>query len=341
MEKLPPNQQLAAADKWPLVGERESDPSRLSEPWTVSIEGLVSRPQAWSLEALLAMPQEERVVDIHCVTRWSKPGATFGGFSLQKLLDQCQPLPEAKFLSFVARSSRNHSTSLPLDEALELDVFVAFTYEGAPIAPEHGGPVRTVVAKKYFYKSLKWLEKIDVLAEDRLGFWEKESGYHNVADPWKEQRYIIPDIDRLTQQKVIEQRNFSGQDLLGIDARNLNLAGLNARGALLRDSHFENTNLEGACFDEANLSNAHLDGANLKSATFVNGDCEGADFRGADLSGANFTGASLFGATFTPESPDDANQHSAMLDASTIIEVRALEQLTPVQQAFVKQLLNL
>lgn len=338
---LPPNQQLAAADKWPLVGERESDPSRQNEPWKVSIEGLVEQPREWSLEDLQAMPMEERVIDIHCVTRWSKPGATFGGFPLKTLLDQCQPLPGAKFLSFVARSSRNHSTSLPLDEALALDVFVAFTYEGEPIAPEHGGPVRTVVPKKYFYKSLKWLEKIEVLAEDRLGFWEKESGYHNVADPWKEQRYIIPNIDRLTQQKVIEQRNFSGQDLLGIDARNLNLAGLNARGALLRDSHFENANLENACFDEANLSNAHLDGANLKSATFINGDCEGADFRGADLRGANFTGASLFGATFTPELPEDANQDSAILDSSTIIETRALEQLTPVQQDYVKKSLGL
>ncbi len=337
---LPPNQQLAAADKWPLVGEKASDPSRMDEPWHVSIGGLVAQPKEWSLEDLEKLPQEQRVIDIHCVTRWSKPGATFTGFSLKTLLDQCQPLPEARFLSFIARSDQGHNTSLPLDEALELDVFIALNYEGQPLQPEHGGPIRTVVPKKYFYKSLKWLEKIELLADDHLGTWEKDSGYHNVADPWKEQRYIIPNIQKSEQLKLIGQRNFEGLDLLGIDAKGRDLPELNAKTALLRDSHFENTNLENACFDKANLSNAHLDHANLKNATFLDADCEGADFRGADLSGTDFTGASLFGATFTPENAEDKNQQSAIIDTNTKFTDKKLKDLTPIQYDYVKQQLG-
>jgi len=337
---LPPNQQLAAADKWPLVGEKVSDPSRMEEPWYVSIGGLVAQSKEWSLEDLQKLPQEERVIDIDCVTRWSKPGAVFGGFSLKTLLDVCVVLPEAKFVSFIARSAQGHNTSLPLNEVLALDVFVALSYEGQPLVPEHGGPIRTVVPKKYFYKSLKWLEKIELLAEDSLGTWEKDSGYHNNADPWKEERYIIPNIQKHEQLKLIGQRNFEGQDLLGIDAKDRNLEDLNAKMALLRDSHFENTNLENACFDRANLSNAHLDHANLKNASFLDADCEGADFRGADLTGADFTDASLFGATFTPENPEDKNQQSAIIDTSTKFTDEKLKDLTPVQYDYVKQQLG-
>jgi DMSO/TMAO reductase YedYZ molybdopterin-dependent catalytic subunit len=342
--KLPPNQQLAAADKWPLVGEPEAAASGGTEPWRVKVHGMVEVSLEWSLDDLYALPQVERVIDIHCVTRWSKPGATFTGVPLKALLDQCKPLTEAKYLSFIARSDRGHSTSLPLADVLELDVLVALQYEGQPLPKEHGGPVRTIVPNRYFYKSLKWLEAIEVMAEDRLGYWEKEAGYHNEADPWKEQRYIVPNINHGEHRQLIEKRNFSGLDLLGLRAEDRDLANLEARNAQLRDAHFERCNLERACFDGANLSNAHLDYANLKSASFQShdgqiADCEGADFRGADLRGANFTSASLFGATFTPEIADDANQDSSIIDSSTIIEPRAIAQLTPIQQAFVEKAL--
>src|SRR5437764_12146484 len=107
--ELPPNQALAAPGKWPVVGEifpRFSD-----EPWTVSVGGLVENPRVWLLEELRAQPQIERAVDIHCVTRWSRLGARFSGIPLKKLLDESGPLAEARYISFVARSERNHSTS--------------------------------------------------------------------------------------------------------------------------------------------------------------------------------------------------------------------------------------
>jgi uncharacterized protein YjbI with pentapeptide repeats len=343
---LPPHQQLVALRKWPFVGESCADPDRRNEPWRITVSGLVVHQQTWSLEELHALPQVDTQIDIHCVTRWSKLGASFGGVPLQTLLDICQPLSQARFVSFVARSARRHSTSLPLAEALQLETLLALAYEGQPLAEEHGGPIRTIVRDRYFYKSLKWLEEIRLLAEDELGYWEKEAGYHNEADPWQEQRYIVPHIDNMLYRRLLKERDFSGQDLLGIRADGRNLTGLNARRALLRDAHFERSQLDGACFDGANLSNAHFEGASLRNASFRSddgqaADLEGADFRGADLRGADLTGASLFGATFCPEGKDGSEEWGpAWLDSTTQIEPRALERLTPLQHAFVNRALH-
>jgi DMSO/TMAO reductase YedYZ molybdopterin-dependent catalytic subunit len=341
---LPPNQQLAAPGKWPVVGEKR--PRAGDEPWRVRVRGLVARPRAWLLDELRSLPPVERVVDVHCVTRWSRPGVRFGGVPLGRLLEECGPLPAARFVSFVARSERNHSTSLPLADALGLDTLVAFTCEGRPLEDAHGGPVRTVVPGRYFYKSLKWLETVELLAEDRLGYWEGAIGYHNVADPWREQRYVAANLDRQEVRRLLEARDFSGRDLRGLEVGGMDLAGLNARGAALRDAHFERANLRGACFDGANLSNAHLEGADLRGATFGAdagraADVEGANFRGADLRGADLTGASLFGATFYPD-PGGAEWGPALLDHSTRVDDGALATLaaTPAQEAFVRRALG-
>jgi hypothetical protein len=279
-----------------VVGEKA--PRVSDAPWVVTIAGLVRAPATLSLAEIEALPCVERTIDIHCVTRWSKPGVVFGGVALDELLSPCGPLPGARFISFVARSDRNHSTSLPLGDALALDTLFAFSADGAPLAEEHGGPIRSVVPGRYFYKSLKWLERIELLAEDRLGYWESEAGYHNHADPQREERYIAPDAPRQVIEKALRTRDFSGLDLRGIDARGRDLSGLVAREAKLRDAHFENATLAGGDFSGANLSNAHLQGADLRGVNFRRADVEGAAFDGADLTGADFAGASLFGATF-------------------------------------------
>jgi hypothetical protein len=327
--KLPPHQQLAALGKWPVVGERAPRQSR--EPWAVRIDGLVSNPRTWSLDDLLAMPHVEREIDVHCVTRWSKPAMRFGGVPLRKLLGACRPDETAAYISFGARSERGHETSLRLADALELDTLVAFSQDGAPLDEIHGGPVRTVVPGRYFYKSLKWLERIELLEHDRLGYWEAETGYHNVADPFREERYAAPSLDRVTAKRVIESRDFEGLDLRSLDAENRDLEGLDARNAILRDASFRRARLGGALFDGANLSNAHLENADLRHASFLRADVEGADFSGADLSGADFRGASLFGASFVDETGDVA----ARIDASTKIDAASLEQLTPKQAEYV------
>lgn len=295
-KELPPNQHLAAPGKWPVVGEK-APRTNDEAPWTITISGLVEKPRSFTLDDLCRLPQIEMVTDIHCVTRWSRLGVRFSGVPLSALLNLCRPLPEARFISFVARTDRNHSTSLPLSDALELETLVALMHQGEPLDVTHGGPVRTIVSGRYFYKSVKWLERMELLAEDRLGYWEAEAGYHNHADPWQEERYIAPDVTAQDLKRLLQERDISGRDLRGIRAEGRNLSGLKATAALLRDSHFENANLTGADFTGANLSNAHLQGADLTGAKFTGADVEGAAFEGAILTGADFTRASLFGTT--------------------------------------------
>jgi hypothetical protein len=329
--KLPPRQALVAPGKWPLVGEAAPRPG--TEPWTVSVTGLVARPWTFTLDEIRALPNVERAVDIHCVTRWSKPGARFGGVPLRALLEPSEPRSEARFVSFVARSTRGHSTSLPLADALALETLVALTYEGQPLAETHGGPVRTVVPGRYFYKSLKWLETIELLARDRLGTWEAGSGYHNGADPWREERYIAAGLDGRETKRLLESRDVSGRDLLGLEAGGLDLTGFRAAGALLRNAGFVSTRLANASFEGANLSNARFVGSDLRGASFRGADLEGADFRAADLRNADFRGASLFGATFCAE-PGEEEWGAATLDGSTRLERDQAQKLGPVQQRF-------
>ena len=152
MTKLPPNQQLVAPGKWPVVGERE--PRDDSSPWNVSVRGCVNQELTFSLDELRELPQVEREIDIHCVTRWSRPSMPFTGVLLKTLLDAAGVQATAKFISFVARSAQNHSTSLPLEYLTTVEAMIALTADGEAVPREHGGPVRMVVPGKYFYKSV-------------------------------------------------------------------------------------------------------------------------------------------------------------------------------------------
>lgn len=331
MASLPPGQQLAAAHKWPLVGERQPRPS--DKPWTLTITGLVQTPQVWSLEALQQLGEVEQAIDIHCVTRWSKLGMRFVGVPLRRLLTLALPRPEAKYVSFIARSARDHSTSLSWADVQQLEPLVAWQADGEPLAVEHGGPLRLVVPQRYFYKSVKWLERVELLATDRLGYWEAEAGYHNHADPWHEERYLAPHLTKQQTAQLLAQRDFRGLDLRGIVAAGHDLTGLKAEQALLRDGNFQDANLTQANFHGANLSNAHLERAILREAQFTAADCEGANFSAADLRGADFTGASLFGASFC----DELGNAGAILDPSTRLPLAARDQLMPIQAEYVRR----
>lgn len=332
LPKIPPGQQVVASNKWPVIGEREI-PASPDGSWTLSLQGCVATPISFSLEDLHALPQTDAVIDIHCVTRWSKLDVPFVGVALKELLRHVEVDSDAKFISFVSRSPRAHSTSLPLDVALEHDCLIALSAEGKPLDPGHGGPIRNIVPRKYFYKSVKWLEKIEFLKEDRLGYWEGDAGYHNLADPWKEQRYMSATIDRRTAAKLIESRDFSGRDLRSIDASNRELDGLNAEGAKLRDASFDHCSLVGANFSRANLSNASFVDANLENALLVETDVEGADFAGANLAGVNLGQCSLIGASFYT----DSNNRRIEADLkSTTFSKSQLESLSPSQREFVE-----
>lgn len=329
---LPPGQQLAAADKWPTVGERL--PRKDNAPWTLALSGLVEWPVTLSLFELEQLPQVERTIDIHCVTRWSKLGVRCGGVLLAELLTRARPSAAAKFASFVARSERSHSTSLPLDAALAMESLVALRVEDRPLSIERGGPVRLIVPGRYFYKSLKWLERIELLAEDRLGYWESTAGYHNQADPWREQRYLAG-LSKSEARQILERRDLAGRELLGLHAAGLELPNLRATGAVLRNADFSQCRLRGARFERANLTNARLVGADLRDAKLTHADLEGVEFTSADLRGADLTGASLLAATFRSEPPGEGAA-GARINRATRIDPAAVADLTPHQQAYVQ-----
>jgi DMSO/TMAO reductase YedYZ molybdopterin-dependent catalytic subunit len=295
--QLPPNQRWAAPGRWPVVGEK-APRSGDDSPWTLTIAGLVSTPTTWTLSELHAMTCVDQSLDIHCVTRWSKPSVTFRGILLARLFESVTPSERAGFVWMQARSDRNHSTSIPWDVCVDSRAMVAWEADGTPLSETHGGPLRIVVPGRYFYKSLKWVERIELLASDRLGWWEAEAGYHNGADPWREERYMARGLDRADVARLVAMRDVRGLDLLGFDGSDRDLSGFRAQDALLRDSRFARSELPGADFSRANVSNAHFRGAVLRNACFVGTDCEGADFSECDLSDADFQGASLFGATF-------------------------------------------
>ncbi|MEM7454438.1 MAG: molybdopterin-dependent oxidoreductase [Planctomycetota bacterium] len=336
-ERLPPGQQWVAEGKWPVIGEREPAPGPAH--WSLTISGGAGEDRQWSLDELEAMPQVTKTLDIHCVTRWSMPDAIVEGVLLETLLDEVTAKPESKFISFVARSTRRHSTTLEIQTAIELGTIIALKFNGEPVPEGHGGPIRNIVPGRYFYKSVKWLEQIELLEQDLPGFWEAESGYHNEADPWKEQRYMAPTVDRRTAAKLIESRDFSGHDLRSIRLSGMQLDGLLARKALLRDARFDDASLEKADFSNANLSNSHFTNANLRGAKFVDTDLEGADLSGADLRMADMTGCFLTGASFCRTAPD-GTVTEAQIDESTTLPENLLTPLTPFQLEFVSRRLG-
>jgi DMSO/TMAO reductase YedYZ molybdopterin-dependent catalytic subunit len=336
LTSLPPGQQLVATGKWPLVGERA--PLSPEGPWRVDVTGKVRRPIRLSLEDLRSQPQREQAVDIHCVTRWTKLAVPFRGVPLAEIIAAAEPMGSARYVAFVAHSARQHSTSLPLDEALSLQSLIALEVEGRPLPIEHGGPVRLVVPGRYFYKSLKWLTRIELLSEDRLGYWEAEAGYHNSADPWQEQRFIASGISKAEAHALLAGRDLRDRDLLGLAAAGRDLIGLRADRALLRDADFRDCHLVGACFDGANLSNAHFERACLQRASFRGADLEGANFAGADLRGACLLADSMVAASFVGLRPGESG---AMCDAATQVSPGLLEQLTPDQQTYLRGALHL
>lgn len=323
-----------APGKWPIIGEREPAPSSLPrDEWTLAIAGEISRPVQFTAGELLARTLTTRSIDIHCVTRWSKLDVVFEGLSLRELLEYSIPNSSAQFVSFQAHSVRNHTTSLPLRTAIEQDTLIALKANGKLLEIEHGGPIRNIVPGRYFYKSVKWLTRIELLSVDQLGYWEAESGYHNEADPWKEQRYIASKLDRRETAALIASRDFSNRDLMGLLAADRNLSGLLAFHSLLRNADFSRSDLSGADFRNANLSNANLQSANLQNCNFAGADVEGANFIGANLSGANLLGCSMIGCSFFDAQTGEGS--GAIFDVHTRVTAADVAPLFPEQFSYI------
>ncbi|MDR3415701.1 MAG: molybdopterin-dependent oxidoreductase [Nevskia sp.] len=296
---LPPGQ--ASTAKFPLVGEAEPAPGLDEAGWRLQVGGLVSRPLELDLTQLLALPQQERSIDIHCVTGWSRRDVTMRGVPLATLLEGAGVSPQACFVRFVAHSLRGHDTSLPLPLALA-DTWLVHWMDGAPLPREHGGPVRTVTPGRYFYKSLKWLARIELLAADAPGYWERESAYHNEADPWREQRFDQARVATAGETRRLREAEdfapFRGRVLLKARLGGWRPRSLDLKGLQLKYCSFRGAVLAGADLRGANLSLGNFEGADLRGCDFGGADLEGASFAGADLRGASLVDTALSATRF-------------------------------------------
>jgi DMSO/TMAO reductase YedYZ molybdopterin-dependent catalytic subunit len=182
--RTPPGQHLTS--DFPVLS---AGPTPGIDPasWRLSLTRGGSPLGAWNWEQFLALPQADVTVDIHCVTTWSKFDTSWQGVSIDALLVACGLAgPPAAFT--MIHCDGGYTTNVPAADLVGGRAMVATRFDGEPLAPEHGGPARLLVPHLYFWKSAKWVRRIDFLDEDAPGFWE-DLGYHRYGDPWLEQRY--------------------------------------------------------------------------------------------------------------------------------------------------------
>ena len=191
--RLPPGQSLT--QKFPVL-HYGSIPPFDPKTWRFFIRGEVIEDLIWDWGEFSRLPSTEIMMDIHCVTRWSKFDTPWKGISVQALINEgiIQLKPNVKYVLQYAEGG--YTSNLPLEIVLQENFLLATHYDGNPLTPEHGYPVRGIVGQipgkkdlktTYFWKGAKWLIGLEFLTEDQMGFWEK-SGYHNEGDPWQEQR---------------------------------------------------------------------------------------------------------------------------------------------------------
>jgi DMSO/TMAO reductase YedYZ molybdopterin-dependent catalytic subunit len=179
--KLPPGQYLTT--DFPVLSAGPT-PRIPLDRWEFTIDTETGTRHRWSWPELLARPSETVTVDLHCVTKWSKLGTTWQGVALDTLFAGVETAADFALV----HSYGGYTTNLPLEDLLDGQAWIAYRYDGADLAPEHGGPARLLVPHLYLWKSAKWVRGIRLLLEDEPGFWES-LGYHDYGDPWREQRY--------------------------------------------------------------------------------------------------------------------------------------------------------
>ncbi len=192
--RLPPGQSLTL--KFPVL-HYGPVPKFNPGTWDLHVWGEVQQEQRWSWNEFNELPHTRLTMDIHCVTQWSKFDTTWEGVSLRTLIDEgfIKLKENANFV--IQHAEYGFTANLPLEVCLGDNFLLATHFNGEPLTPEHGYPLRAVVGfipgredleVPYFWKGAKWLRGLEVREEDQLGFWE-QAGYHNQANVWKEQRY--------------------------------------------------------------------------------------------------------------------------------------------------------
>ena len=181
-DRLPPGQYDVGKD-FPVLSAGPTPRTPVTR-WDLSVDDVTGEQRRWTWDEFRALPREALTVDIHCVTKWSKFGTPWEGVAIDTLL---AGLPTTA-THVLASSDGGYTTNLPLEDLTGGRAWVVDTYDGQPLASEHGGPARLLVPHLYFWKSAKWVRRFTLRPYDEPGFWET-FGYHMYGDPWHEQRY--------------------------------------------------------------------------------------------------------------------------------------------------------
>jgi DMSO/TMAO reductase YedYZ molybdopterin-dependent catalytic subunit len=180
---IPPGQYLE--DGFPVLSAGPT-PRVDTATWEFSIEIEGETVGSWSWDALNALPQTDLHTDLHCVTKWSKLDTDWRGVTIDTLLNDAGAEAPAGFV--MAHCDGGYTTNVPAADVIDGKGLLVHTYDGEPLAPEHGGPVRLLIPHLYLWKSAKWIRSLKFMDQDAPGFWERY-GYHMYGDPWREQRY--------------------------------------------------------------------------------------------------------------------------------------------------------
>ncbi|HET7566152.1 MAG TPA: sulfite oxidase-like oxidoreductase [Gemmatimonadaceae bacterium] len=184
--RLPPGQYVTP--DFPVLSAGPTPHTPL-DTWDFTVRDMGGRTARWTWDEFKALPHETITTDIHCVTKWSKFDTVWEGVSVDALLTDAAKRGDVEPEPYVlAVCDGGYSTNLPIADVMGGKAWIAVQYDGAPLAPEHGGPARLLVPHLYFWKSAKWVRQLRVMEHDQPGFWES-FGYHNYGDPWREQRY--------------------------------------------------------------------------------------------------------------------------------------------------------
>ena len=186
MPKLPVGQHLT--ENWPVL-DLGVHPTVSLQQWSLRVDGSVEEPLTLDWEAFQALPQVEDTSDFHCVTTWSLMDSDWKGVLVSTVVALARPIPQVTHVMTYA--SDGYTTNLPIEEALKDDVLLVHTWNSRPLPREHGGPVRMITPQLYAWKGAKWINRIELLTENREGFWEQR-GYSNTAHPWRDDRYANP-----------------------------------------------------------------------------------------------------------------------------------------------------
>lgn len=182
-ERVPPGQKLVKG--WPVL-HYGPIPSFDPNAWDFRIWGEIASPVTLSYPQFRALPVSHVVADFHCVTKFSVLDNEWEGVSFRVIHEMVETKPSATHV--MAHCEYGYEANIPIEVLLDDDVLFAWSRNGEALTPEHGFPLRLVVPKRYAWKSAKWIRGLEFMNSDRRGFWE-ERGYHNNADPWRQERY--------------------------------------------------------------------------------------------------------------------------------------------------------